>query len=86
LAKKEIHYSFPNNKTEKEYKVVVNRCDICNDRIECKDNIENQIDLLDELDNSYESEADRSTYYDGPKLLLCGYCTKEYLLPGYPLQ
>jgi hypothetical protein len=51
----------------------------------CKDNIEGQIDILQEIDNSYESEADRTTYLDGPKLLLCDYCRKEYVIPSYPI-
>ena len=54
---------------DRSIRVVDNRCDICNDRLDCPDDIESQIDVLDEIDNSYESEADRTTYYDGPKLL-----------------
>lgn len=37
----------------------------------------------DEIDNSYESEYDKSTFVSGPKLVLCHYCKKEYLLPAY---
>jgi hypothetical protein len=76
---------FCNVISDKEFKVVINRCDICDDRLECQDDMERQIDRLDEIDNSYESEADRTTYYDGPKLLLCDYCSKEYMIPGYPI-
>lgn len=71
MARKEIHYSISRNKTDKDFKIVVNRCDICDDRLECADDIESQIDMLQELDDSYESECDKTTYYDGPKLLLC---------------
>jgi hypothetical protein len=83
MARKEIHYSISRNKTDKDFKIVVNKCDICDDRLECADDIESQIDMLQELDDSYESECDKTTYYDGPKLLLCGYCTKEYRIPSY---
>jgi hypothetical protein len=51
----------------------------------CADDTESQMDMLEDIDNSYESEYDKITYYDGPKLLLCGYSTREYLVPGYPL-
>lgn len=34
-------------------------CDICNDRLECADDIESQIDILEKIDDSYESECDR---------------------------
>lgn len=62
-------------------KVVVNRCDICNDRLTCADNIESQIDVLDDIDNSYESEYDKHE----PRLMLCDYCQNEYLIPAYPI-
>jgi hypothetical protein len=62
---------------------MINRCDICNDRIDCHDNIETQIDQLNELDNSYESEADKTTYLNGPKLLLCDYCQREYMITSF---
>jgi hypothetical protein len=85
MAKKQIYASMRGNKESRAFRAMINRCDICNDRIDCHDNIETQIDKLNELDNSYPSEADKTTYYDGPKLLLCGYCTREYLVPGYEL-
>jgi hypothetical protein len=85
MAKKQIYASYRGDKESRAFRAVINRCDICNDRIECADNIETQIDKLDELDNSYESEADRTTYLDGPKLLLCFYCTRKYLVPGFEL-
>lgn len=64
---------------DKEFKGVINRCDICDDRIMCQDNIESQIDMLDEIDNSYLDEDDKHE----PRLLLCDYCKKEYLIPAY---
>jgi uncharacterized protein with PIN domain len=76
MAKKQIYASYRGDKESRAFRAVINRCDICNDRIECVDNIETQIDKLDELNNSY---------LDGPKLLLCSYCVKEYLIPAYPV-
>jgi hypothetical protein len=38
------------------------------------------MNVLDEIDISFENECDKSTYEQGPKLLLCNYCKKEYLL------
>ena len=46
------------------------------------DNFEAQMQMLDEIDNSFESESDKSTYEQGPKLILCDYCQKEYLIPN----
>jgi hypothetical protein len=53
----------------------VNECDICDDRIVCSDDNESQIDMLDEIEGSYETS----------RLPLCNYCTKEYLIPGFPI-
>ena len=39
--------------------------------------------IIDEIDDSFESDYDKSTYECGPKLILCDYCQKEYLLPLY---
>jgi hypothetical protein len=39
--------------------------------------------IIDEIYDSFESEYDKSTYEQGPKLILCDYCKKEYLLPAY---
>jgi hypothetical protein len=55
-------------------------CDICDDHIlEAPDNIESRILILEEIDDSYESEYEKQE----PKLLLCDYCQKEYLIPSY---
>ena len=70
--------------TDREFKPVIHRCDICDDPIpEAPANFEAQIKMLDEIDNSFESELDKSTYEQGPKLVLCDYCQKEYLIPSY---
>lgn len=77
--KKRIDFGL-GSKSDQEFKIVINRCDICNDRLlSCPDNIEEKISSLDELNNSYESETDRIE----PRLLLCSYCQKEYLLPSW---
>ena len=68
-------------RADRDAKVVINRCDICNDPLNCADVIESQIDMLQEIDDSYESEYDKHE----PRLLLCDYCTKEYLIPAYPI-
>jgi hypothetical protein len=44
---------------------------------------EAQIKVFDEIDRSLESELDRSPYEQGPKLILCDYCHKEYLIPSW---
>jgi hypothetical protein len=70
-------------KKDREFRAAINRCDLCSCRLEdCPDNIEYQIDVLDEINNSYLDEYDRHE----PWLLLCDYCNKEYLIPGYPLH
>jgi hypothetical protein len=73
----------PSN-TDREFKAVIHRCDICDAPIpEAPENFEAEIQTLDEIDNSFESELDRSTYEQGPKLILCDYCQKEYLIPSW---
>ncbi len=71
---------------DKGFKAVINRCDICNDPIPCKQDIEIKIGILKEIDDSYERECDRQDYITGPRLLLCGYCQKEYQIPGYRIN
>ncbi|HEY7109464.1 MAG TPA: hypothetical protein VH415_08565 [Nitrososphaeraceae archaeon] len=72
--------TLPATEYARRFKAVINKCDICDDRLtECQDNIESKIDMLQEIDDSYESEYDRHE----PRLLLCAYCVKEYLLPSY---
>ncbi len=73
---------------DKNVRILVSRCDICNEQLpETPDNhnlnLEARMNIIDEIDNSFESDYDRSTYEYGPKLLLCDYCKKEYLLPSY---
>jgi hypothetical protein len=43
-----------------ENKAIINKCDICNERLNCLDEIQTRIiDIEDELNNSYEDEHDR---------------------------
>ena len=64
------------------------RCDLCNDQLpqtedNVNDNLETRMKIIDEIDDSFESDHDKSTYEQGPKLLLCDYCKKRYFLPAY---
>jgi uncharacterized protein with PIN domain len=74
---------------DKNVRIVVNRCDLCNDPLpqitedNVNDNLETRMKIIDEIDDSFESDYDKSTYEQGPKLLLCDYCKTEYLLPAY---
>jgi uncharacterized protein with PIN domain len=69
---------------DKNIKLLVYRCDICNDDLtQVPDNFEERMKIIDDIDDSFESEYDKSTYEQGPNLLLCDYCKKEYLLPAY---
>jgi hypothetical protein len=66
---------------DRKFKAVVNRSDICDDAIACHEDIEIKINILTEINNSYESEYDKSE----SRLLLCNYCQTEYLIPTYQI-
>ena len=67
-----------------ETRILISKCDLRNDDLPKEgDNIQYRINILDEIDDSFESDYDKSTYESGPKLILCEYCQKEYLLPSY---
>src|SRR4249919_2763985 len=71
---------------DKKVRILVSRCDLCNEQLpETPDNLnlQSRMNIIDEIDESFESDYDKSTYEYGPKLLLCNYCKKEYLLPSY---
>ena len=73
---------------DRHTQITLIRCDLCNDQLPQKednvsDNLETRMKIIDEIDESFESEHDKSPYEQGPKLLLCDYCQKEYLLPSY---
>lgn len=76
------------NYRDRHTQITLIKCDLCNDQIPQKednvnDNLESRMKIIDEIDASFESEYDKSTYEQGPKLLLCDHCQKEYLLPAY---
>jgi hypothetical protein len=61
-------------------RIFISRCDLCNDELPKEaDNIQHRINILDEIDDSYESEYDKHE----PRLLLCSSCKKEYMIPSY---
>jgi hypothetical protein len=48
---------------DRMFKTAICRCDICDDEIiEAPDDFEVRMQILDDIDNSYESELNRSTY------------------------
>jgi predicted aldo/keto reductase-like oxidoreductase len=76
---------YHDDKNEKA-RILVSRCDLCNEQLpETPDNLNLQahMNIINEIDDSFESDYDKSTYECGPKLILCDYCKKEYLLPAY---
>ena len=53
-------------------RILVNHCDLCNDELPKEaDNIQYRINVLDEINDSYESEYDKHE----PRLLLCSFCS-----------
>ena len=61
-------------------RILISHCDLCNDELPKEaDNIQYRINILDEIDDSYESEYDKHE----PRLLLCSSCKKEYMIPSY---
>ena len=65
---------------DRDTPIVINRCDLCKEILPRQaDNIQNLINVLDEIDDSFESEYDKHE----PRLLLCLFCTKEYNIPSY---
>ena len=69
-------------RSDKDTRIFKSHCDLCNDELPKEaDNIQYRINVLDEIDDSYESEYDKHE----PRLLLCSYCSKEYNIPSYLL-
>ena len=63
---------------DREVQINVYRCDLCNNPLpETGDNLEYRIGVIDEINDSYESEHDKTE----PRLLLCLTCSKEYMIP-----
>jgi uncharacterized protein with PIN domain len=56
-------------RADKEIRILINRCDICNNRIpRAPDDLESQIEMLQNTDNI-------------PRLILCDSCQTEYRIP-----
>jgi hypothetical protein len=64
---------------DRDFKILANRCDICDERLDCPDDIEGKINLLDEINNSYLDDYDKTE----PRLLLCSYCQEDYNIASY---
>ena len=55
----------------RDTKILSSRCDSCNDEItDAPQDFEYQIDVLTEIDDSFESDYDKSTYHCGPKCIM----------------
>lgn len=65
---------------DRDTRILISHCDLCNNELPKEaDNIQYRINVLDEIDNSFESEYDKHE----PRLLLCASCSKEYNIPSY---
>jgi hypothetical protein len=65
---------------DKDTRILISHCDLCNDELPKEaDNIQYRINVLDEIDDSFESEYDKHE----PRLLLCSFCSREYNIPSY---
>lgn len=65
---------------DKDIRILISHCDLCNDELPKEaDNIQYRINVLDEMDASFESEYDKHE----PRLLLSFFCKKEYNIPSY---
>ena len=61
-------------------RILISHCDLWNDELPKEaDSIQYRINVLDQIDNSYETEYDKHE----PRLLLCSFCKKEYMIPSY---
>ena len=60
---------------DKQVRITIDRCDLCNDQLpQTEDNddlnLETRMKIIDEIDDSFESDYDKSTYEYGPKATL----------------
>ena len=75
--------------TIRDKRIVVNRCDLCSDQLpqttedNVNDNLETRMKIIDEIDDSFESDNDKSTYECGPNFYYVITVRKEHLLPSY---
>ena len=66
--------------SDKDTRILKSHCDLCNDQLPKEaDNIQYRINVLDEINDSFESEYDKHE----PRLLLCTSCKNEYNIPSY---
>jgi uncharacterized protein with PIN domain len=73
-------WHFRTAKIDKDAKINVFRCDLCDSLIpEAPEDLQYQIDKIDEINNSFESAYDKQEQ----KLLLCNQCQKEYDIPSW---
>ena len=64
-------WKFKAARADREIKLLVTRCDICNNRItRAQDDLESQIDILKET-------------CDSPRLILCDLFESEYQIPSW---
>ena len=58
------------NFSDKDTRILKSYCDLCNEELPKEaDNIQHRINVLDEIDDSFESEYDKHE----PRLLLCSF-------------
>jgi hypothetical protein len=76
-------WNFRPTRTDRETKIIVNKCDICGERVtEGTGNLDARIHPSGKINNNYVSEYDN----DEPRLILCDGCQKEYLITGYKIN
>ena len=77
----DINYHLKRNfRCDRYTRILKSHCDLCNDELPKEaDNSQYCINVLDEIDDSFESEYDKHE----PRLLLCSFCKKEYNIPSY---
>jgi hypothetical protein len=60
--------------------ITVSRCDLCNNPLpKTEDDLEYRMDVLAEINDSFESEHDKTE----PRLMLCKRCSEEFMVPSY---
>lgn len=65
---------------DRDVQITVNRCDLCNNSIpETGEDLEYRMDVLAEINDSYESELDKTE----PRLMLCKRCSEDFKVPSY---
>jgi hypothetical protein len=73
-------WHFRTAKIDQVTKISIYRCDLCDGLIpDAPEDLQYQMDKIDEINNSFESEFDRQE----PKLVLCNQCQKEYDIPSW---